>query len=73
MTTDSDDPRHGVTIPAGVTVGEAAAHVRRWLLENTETAAARADFVFVLDTLLCDQDFTDGVIQALNTGKGGEL
>ena len=60
---NTDDPRHGVTIPAGVTVEEAAAHVQRWLLENTERVAARVHFVFVLDELLCDQRFTDGVIQ----------
>jgi hypothetical protein len=67
---NTDDPRRGVTIPAGVTVGEAAALVQVWLHENTDSTPARVHFVQALDQYLCDADFTDGAITVLRMARG---
>jgi hypothetical protein len=63
-----DDPRKGVTIPAGASTLEAAAAMASWLHDNANTAKERAQFVIELDDLLTDFDFTLACVKGLAPG-----
>lgn len=63
-----DDPRNGVTIPAGEPMEGAAALVSSWLMDNTNTVKERVEFVRLLDDYLTDFDFTLGCVKVLAPG-----
>jgi len=63
-----DDPRNGITVPAGESMEGAAALVSSWLMENTHGVKDRIEFVRLLDDYLSDFDFTLGCVKVLAPG-----